>query len=110
MDVIEQIYESLKEELEQTEGDMFNPVLLKSKVKGAYMAVKAARKYPMSYTEAYIERDMENYYTQIREIALYDFNTIGAEGQTQFSQDGVSTHYVDRNSLFYGVLPIAARG
>ena len=53
---------------------------------------------------------MENYYSQVREIAMYDYNQVGAEGQTQYSQDGVSVHYVDRNSLFYGVLPIAARG
>ena len=106
----EAIFEELKAELTETEGDKFNENLLKSKVKGAYRAVKTARKYPLGYTEAMIDRDMENYYSQVREIALYDYNSIGSEGQTQFSQDGVSIHYVDRNALFYGVLPIAVRG
>jgi len=108
--MIEEIIEELTAELQESEGAKFNQTLLRSKVNGAYRAVKTARKYPQSYTEAFIERDMENYYSQVREIAMYDYNSIGAEGQTQYSQDGVSVHYVDRNSLFYGVLPIAARG
>ena len=108
--MIEEIIEELRAELEETEGDKFSLSLLRSKVNGAYRAVKAARKYPHSYTEAFIERDMENYYSQVREIAMYDYNIIGAEGQTQYSQDGVSVHYVDRDKLFYGVLPICARG
>lgn len=108
--MIEEIIEDLQTEIEGQEGDKFNLSLLTSKVKGAYRAVKTARKYPGSYTEAFIEKDMENYYSQIRDIALFDYNQIGAEGQTQYSQDGVSVHYVDRDKLFYGVLPIAARG
>ena len=110
MDLINQIYESLKIELEITEGERFNPDLLLSKVKSAYRAVQTVRKYPKSYTEAMIERDMENYYSQVKDIAMFDFNQIGAEGQTQYSQDGVSVHYVDRDKLFYGILPIAVRG
>lgn len=108
--MIEEIIEELTAELQETEGDKFNLSLLTSKVKGAYRAVKTARKYPSSYSEAFIEKDMEDYYSQIHDIALYDYNQIGAEGQTQYSQDGVSVHYVDRDKLFYGVLPIAARG
>ena len=108
--MIEDIIEELKTELQETEGEKFNETLLTSKVKGAYREVMAARKYPASYSEAAIERDMDNYYSQVRSVALFDYNQIGAEGQTQYSQDGVSVHYVDRNSLFYGVLPIAARG
>lgn len=108
--MIEDIIEELKIELKETEGDKFNEILLTSKVKSAYREVKTARKYPASYSEATVERDMENYYSQVRDVALYDYNITGAEGQTQYSQDGVSVHYVDRNKLFYGVLPIAARG
>lgn len=106
----EEIIEDLKSELSITEGDKFNLSLLTSKVNGAYRAVKTARKYPASYTEAMIEKDMEKYYTQVRDIALYDYNQVGAEGQTQFTQDGVTVHYLERDKLFYGVLPIAIRG
>lgn len=108
--MVEEIIEELTIELRETEGERFNETLLRSKVKSAYRAVQTARKYPKSYTEAMIERDMENYYSQVKDIAMFDFNQIGAEGQTQYSQDGVSVHYVDRDKLFYGVLPIAVRG
>lgn len=108
--MIEEIIEELKTELSETEGEKFSLNLLTSKVKGAYRDVKAARRYPSSYTDAMIERDILNYYSQIKEIARYDYNQIGAEGQTQYSQDGVSVHYVGREKLFYGVLPIAQRG
>lgn len=108
--MIEEIIEDLTTEIAAEDGDKFNPSLLASKVRNAYRAVKTARRYPASYTEAMIERDMENYYSQVRDIAMYDYNQIGAEGQTQYSQDGVSIHYVERDKLFYGVLPIASRG
>ena len=110
MSLKDQIYESIKTEVEITEGDRFNPVLLRSKVDNAYREVQTARRYPISYTEAAIERDMNNYYSQIRSIAMFDFNQIGSEGQTSFSEDGSSIHYVDRDKLFSGVLPIAVRG
>jgi len=103
MDLVEQIIEDLTEELNITDGKNFNASLLQSKVSAAYREVKAARKYPITYPDEFIERDMENYYSTIREIALHDYNQIGAEGQTQYSADGTSIHYVDRKSLFNGV-------
>ena len=109
-EMIREIIEELTTELSETEGDKFNLSLLTAKVKGAYREVKTAKKYPATYTDAAIERDMVNYYSQVRNIALYDYNQIGAEGQTQYNQDGVSVHYVDRDKLFYGVLPVALRG
>ena len=108
--MIEEIIEELKTELSETEGEKFSLTLLTSKVKGAYRDVKTARRYPLNYSEAAIENDMQNYFSQVKEIARYDYNQIGAEGQTQYSQDGVSVHYVEREKLFYGVLPIAQRG
>ena len=105
--MIREIVEELKIEIEASEGDRFNPTLLESKVKNAYREVKTARKYPKSWSEAAIENDMEDYYSQVRDLAMYDYNQIGAEGQTSYSQDGVSVHYVERNKLFAGVLPLA---
>lgn len=108
--MIGEIIEELKTELSETEGEKFSSTLLTSKVKGAYRDVKTARRYPAGYTEAMIEADMENYFSQVKDIARFDYNQIGAEGQTSYSQDGVSVHYVERDKLFYGVLPIARRG
>lgn len=90
----------------QSETD-FNADLLTVKVSNAIREVQTARNYPSTYTEAQIETDTIRFYSQIKSLALYDYNQIGAEGQTQYSADGESIHYVDRNKLFYGVRPIA---
>lgn len=103
--MIESIIAELTIEL-QTEAD-FNADILALKVRNAYREVKQARNYPKSYTEETISSDMENYYSNVKELALYDYNKVGAEGQTQYSADGESIHYVDRNKMFAGVLPIA---
>lgn len=103
--MIESIIDELTIEL-QTEAD-FNADILALKVRNAYREVKQARNYPKSYTEETISADMESYYSNVKELALYDYNKVGAEGQTQYSADGESIHYVDRNKMFVGVLPIA---
>lgn len=108
--VKEMITLELSRELSITDGKRFNETLLASKVNAAYRDVKAARRYPSSYTDAMIEDDMERFISQIREIALYDYSLIGAEGQTSNSEDGISRHYVDRKSLFAGVMPLSVTG
>ncbi len=104
--VKEDVFESLKIELEITEGDKFNSTLLESKINAAYEDVKMARCYPSSYADAAIIADMERYYSAIRSIALFDYNQVGAEGQSSYSADGTSIHYLSRDKLFKGVLPI----
>ena len=85
----------------------FDSVLLEAKVDNAVREVQTARNYPSTYSVTQIEADTVRYFSQIKSIALFDYNQIGAEGQTQYSADGESIHYVDRNKLFYGVRPIA---
>ena len=101
----EELMFDLTEELNIDEN--FNPKLLEKKVLGAIKEVNTARKYPKSYDEDRINSDLEGYYSQIRSIALYDYNMIGVEGQTSSNENGVSRVYVNRNSLFNGVKPIA---
>ena len=108
MELIEQIIEDLTTELSITEGENFNSALLEAKVKAAYYDLKSARRYPKSWSEESIEADLENYYSTLRAIAEYDYNQIGAEGQKQYSADGVSIHYVTRDDLFKGVNAIGA--
>ena len=105
IDITASIIEDLTIEL-KNEVD-FDAALLEVKVKNAFREVRAARDYPSTYTEEAILADMTNYYSNIRAIALYDYTKIGAEGQTQYSADGESIHYLDRDKLFKGVYPIA---
>ena len=101
------IITDLTTEIMVTDGDLFNLTLLTSKVDNAVMEVRAARKYPKSYSEAKIDRDLVYYYSAIRNIALYDYNQSGAEGQTSFSGDGNSIRYVEREKMFAQILPMA---
>lgn len=85
----------------------FNSDFLLSKVRNALREVKKARKYPSYYTDSQIDRDMYDYYSNVRNIALYDYNLIGAEGQTSSSENGTSRSYVDRSELFSGIIPLS---
>ena len=101
----DEIMEDLKIELSL--DPTFNETLLLSKVKNALREVKRARKYPSYYTEEQIQSDMYDYFSNIRNIALYDYNQIGAEFQTNSSENSVSRGFVDRNSLFSGIVPLS---
>ena len=84
----------------------FDLSILTGKVVNAIREVKRARKYPSFYTSEQIDTDMYEYYSNIRNIALYDYNTVGSEGQQSHSENGISRSYIDRNSLFNGILPL----
>lgn len=98
----EEIMADLSAELSLTDPN-FSISLLLPKVKNAMREVKRARNYPASYTDVQIEADMYNYYSNIRNIALYDYNQIGAEWQKSMGENGTSRTFVDRQSLFTGI-------
>ena len=84
----------------------FNANALKQKVINAIREVKTVRKYPSYYTEEQISNDLYSFYSNARNIALYDYNQIGAEFQQSSSEQGTSRAYTDRKSLFSGVIPL----
>jgi len=108
-DMLTEIFENLKIEMnaDDSQSDKVNESLLKVKVDGAFRDVRRARNYPKHYSEAQIEADLVNYYSNIEALARYDYNKVGAEGQSSYSADGTSIHYLDRNKLFSGVYPIS---
>lgn len=101
----EEIYNDLY--LELGSEDDFNSDILKSKIKSAYKEVKRERRYPKSYSIEQIEEDMETYYTNVKNIALYDYNKIGAEGERSHSENGIARTYIERNLLFAGIVPLS---
>lgn len=102
-----EIITDLTAEIAVSDGDLLNLPLLTSKVNNAVMEVRTARKYPKSYSEAKIESDLVSYYSMIRNLALYDYNQSGAEGQKSFSGDGNTIQYVEREKMFAQILPLA---
>lgn len=104
--LIQQIYLDLEGELSIVDSN-FNSDLLLAKVKGATREVKQARHFPSNYTDDMILEDMESYYATIRDIALYDYNTVGAEFQSNSSENSVQRTWVSRDSLFSSVIPLS---
>lgn len=78
---------------------------LNIKIKNAIREVKRARNYPSHYTDEMISKDMEKYYSNIKDIALYDYNQMGAEGQISHSENGIGRTWKDRKECFNGVIP-----
>ena len=87
------------------EENSHNKTLLASKIRAAIEDVKRARRYPEICSESMIENDLKNYYSNIRSIALFDYNQVGAEGLKSYSADGATLNYIERSKLFYGIIP-----
>lgn len=85
----------------------FSDSTIKQKVVNAIREVKNARKYPSYYTDDVIAKDLNNYYMNIRSIALYDFAQIGAPFEESHSENSVSRSWMERAKLFNGVIPIS---
>ena len=81
--------------------------LLSSKIKGAYLTVKRKRNYQEHHTEEFIYKDMMAMYDIIKDLALYDWNHIGAEGETSHSENGISRAWNPRENILREVIPFA---
>ena len=103
--LIETIVSDLAEELYGEVG--YSEETLRKKVTLAAKEVRRARRYPADYSEEDIADDLNRFYSNIRNIALYDYNQIGAEFQTYSGEGAIFRNFMDRNKLFYGVTPFA---
>lgn len=82
----------------------FAAEVLDIKVKGAIHDVMRVRNYgATSKTDAQILADLYGYYSTIVNLARYDYNQVGAEGQSQHTENSVGRTWVDRNSILRGV-------
>lgn len=82
----------------------FNAEVLAVKVRDAIREVKTKRNYSAtSYTDAQIEKDLYNYYSVIKKVALYDFAQLGAPFENSHSENSVSRSWVDRDDLLKSV-------
>lgn len=100
------LLEDLTAELSETDPN-FKQSLIIPKIKGAIREVKRVRNYPKHYSDSAIVEDLENYYSNIRNIALFDYNQIGGEFQSSSNENSISRTFVDRNSLFAGIIPLS---
>ena len=82
--------------------------VLAIKVKAVVRELLNKRCYEHSgMTDAEIETDICRYYTQCMNVARYDYNQLGAEGEATHNENGISRSYIDRGKMWSGVVPFA---
>lgn len=101
--LINEIFNDLSIELDVQDED--SPMLL-SKVKSAYREVKGIRSYPTDCTDDFICSDMERYYYNVKNLALYDYNQIGVEGESSHNDNTGTRTWFSRNTYLEGVVAI----
>lgn len=98
----EEIVADLTEELKDDPD--FNAAILRNKIKAAVRELKLKRNYNDSNMSASdIDSDIVNYYSVILNVARYDYNQRGAEGETHHSENGVARTYESRDALWRSV-------
>ena len=94
--------------LEMNTDPTFNPDIVASKVSSVVRELMQRRRYSTSgMSDEAILDDIENYYPQVLNMARYDYNTIGAEGEDRHTENGVDRTYTERNKMWSGVVPIS---
>ena len=103
--VIQEIICDLTAELKKDSG--FDAQILSIKVKDAYRDVKSRRCYQYSsLNKEQIEQDMyDNYYSYIKNMALYKYNTIGGEFEVSHSENGISRTWRSEDDILKGIIP-----
>ena len=100
MDIVDEVFEELYEELGISSSD---ETKLLNKVKNAVREVSNRRNYPSHFTDSDIQKDLESLHSNIYNLALYDYNQIGAEGHAAYSENGESRTWKDREDCLRGV-------
>lgn len=93
--------------LEMSKEPTYNADVVASKVSAVVRELIQRRRYIKAGMPGWaIEDDLENYYTQALNVARFDFNTIGAEGEERHTENGIDRTFSDRSKLWAGVVPI----
>lgn len=83
-----------------------NP-LLEQLINQATEDIKNKRRYPKDYTKEEIEEDLKKYESVLVNVVVYDRMKLGGDFQQSDSENGKSRTWVDRNTLFKEIYPIA---
>lgn len=97
----------LAAELRGSNAEVLEDVL-PVKVKAVVRELINIRCYENSgMTDEEITADIPRYYSQCMNVARYDYNQLGAEGESSHNENGISRQYIDRGKLWSGVVPFA---
>ena len=94
--------------LEMSTEPTFNANVVASKVSAVVRELIQRRRYiSLGMSDEYILKDIENYYPQVLNVARFDFNTIGAEGEERHTENGIDRTFTERGKLWSGVVPLS---
>ena len=93
--------------LEMSNEPTYNADVVASKVSAVVRELIQRRRYRRAgMSDDAILEDLEDYYTQALNVARFDFNTIGAEGEERHTENGIDRTFSERGKLWSGVVPI----
>ena len=82
--------------------------VLAIKIKAVVRELLSIRNYELSgMTDDEIQTDIYRFYTNCLNVARYDYNQLGAEGEETHNENGISRKFVERGRLWSGVIPFA---
>lgn len=94
--------------LEMRNDPTYDADIVASKVSAVVRELLQKRRYKRSgMSDEAILADLDDFYSQVLNVARYDFNTIGAEGEDRHTENGVDRTFTERNRLWAGVVPIS---
>lgn len=90
--------------IELSDDTGFNAQVLGIKVKNAIREIRRRRNYPADYSEEDVARDLTlNYYDVCEKLALVEYNQIGADGQSEHTEDDIRRSWISKDELLSGV-------
>lgn len=104
-ELLKELQTDLEAELVSELHNDSDKALLSSKIKGAYRTVKRRRNYQEHHSQQFIDNDMVTMYDIVKDLAMYDWNHVGAEGEISHSANGISRSWGERNDILKEVIP-----
>lgn len=104
-ELIQSVYTQLLADINPTREGESDALLIK--VQNAANQIKNIRRYPSTLTNEFIASDMAQYFAQIYDLAMLDFNQRGAEGQGVIQENGEYRSFRQRTEMLRGVHPFA---
>ena len=97
-EITSDLWAKLNSEPNLTEG------IVQSEVSAVVRELRMKRNYiATSMSESDIEADVGNYYSTIRKVAESRIVKLGAEGESQHTENGINRTYVSEDELWKGV-------
>lgn len=100
-DIQNEIVDDLSYELSAEDND-YDENILEIKAKNVLREAIARRNYPATTSDDVIMRELYREIARWEKITLFDYNQIGAEGQSLHSEDDVQRSWVSRDDLWIG--------